>query len=210
MDQKICAKCGVLQPLSLFHKASKEPQGVRSRCKPCVKQDGIDYRERNPERRRQTTREYHARNAASINAKSAKWYAENKEKARKTREMWRERNFDKWRADVAKYQAENKDRLAAAHKIWVERNRAAVSAKQARRNAAMKAATPPWVDLERIQQFYMDVAVMRIATGVAYEVDHIVPIQSKIVCGLHCEANLQVLTAEENKLKHNSFWPDMP
>lgn len=47
-------------------------------------------------------------------------------------------------------------------------------------------------------------------TGVKHHVDHIVPIKSPIVCGLHCEANLQILPEAENIRKGNRHWPDMP
>jgi hypothetical protein len=47
-------------------------------------------------------------------------------------------------------------------------------------------------------------------TGVKWQVDHIVPLISKLVCGLHNEFNLRVITAMENNVKGNRYWPDMP
>ena len=38
----------------------------------------------------------------------------------------------------------------------------------------------------------------------------IVPIINPLVCGLHCESNLQILRADENMKKSNRHWPDMP
>ena len=47
-------------------------------------------------------------------------------------------------------------------------------------------------------------------TGVKWEVDHIVPLASRIVCGLHAETNLRVVPKLVNRIKGNRFWPDMP
>ena len=42
-------------------------------------------------------------------------------------------------------------------------------------------------------------------TGIKHEVDHIIPLQSPFVCGLHVEYNLQVITAKMNRSKGNKL-----
>lgn len=45
-------------------------------------------------------------------------------------------------------------------------------------------------------------------TGIEYVVDHIIPLSSKIVCGLHWEGNLRVITDDENGHKGNKLSPE--
>jgi hypothetical protein len=44
-------------------------------------------------------------------------------------------------------------------------------------------------------------------TGIAFEVDHIVPLQAKVASGLHVPQNLQVLPALANRRKKNRWLP---
>jgi 5-methylcytosine-specific restriction endonuclease McrA len=69
------------------------------------------------------------------------------------------------------------------------------------RNAA---ATPAWANLQAIALVYMRARLHGL------EVDHIVPINHPLVCGLHVEHNLQLLDGDANRAKGNLWWPDMP
>jgi hypothetical protein len=77
-------------------------------------------------------------------------------------------------------------------------------AKCAERRAIQKNAKPDWYEIKLVNKIYA------MATKFGFEVDHIVPLQSKLVCGLHCWDNLQLLSRQENAKKLNITWPDMP
>lgn len=69
---------------------------------------------------------------------------------------------------------------------------------------------PEWANPVAIFRFYEAAATMNKYMHAGLHVDHIVPINSPLVCGLHCEANLQVVPAQYNMSKGNRTWPDMP
>ena len=73
-----------------------------------------------------------------------------------------------------------------------------------KRRSTLLKATPSWANESAIISIYEKA----IAQG--REVDHIVPLHSNLVCGLHVENNLQILTRMENIKKGNRWWPDMP
>lgn len=85
-----------------------------------------------------------------------------------------------------------------------QRNPDYYKAKLAERRAKKKNATPNWSEKELIQMVY------RKGTTLNLEVDHVVPLQSDFVCGLHCWSNLQLLDRQLNAEKGNYIWPDMP
>lgn len=84
------------------------------------------------------------------------------------------------------------------------------NAKSAKRRATKKQAVPGWMDKEKVDAIYAKAQRFMEMTGEPFHVDHIVPLTSDIVCGLHWEGNLQILPGAENLSKHNRSWPDMP
>jgi hypothetical protein len=74
------------------------------------------------------------------------------------------------------------------------------------RRRRFRQATPKWVTVEerrKIRALYAQAQEMSKTLGVPYEVDHIIPLISSEVCGLHVLTNLQILPKEENLLKSN-------
>jgi 5-methylcytosine-specific restriction endonuclease McrA len=99
----------------------------------------------------------------------------------KAREMWGKASY--------KYRQKNKPLYAAL---------------EAKRRATMISVTPRWANVDEIKEIYLEAARR------GMQVDHVVPLQSDFVCGLHVSANLRLLERQENQSKGNRWWPDMP
>jgi hypothetical protein len=94
-------------------------------------------------------------------------------------------------------------------KQWAKKNKGYINSLVAARKAQKLKATPPWADLERITWIY-DLAARRSRReGVRYDVDHVLPLQGKNVCGLHTYENLVILPASDNIAKGNRVSPEL-
>lgn len=94
---------------------------------------------------------------------------------------------------------ENAKRSVAA---WKARNPDRVRARRALDKAEKIRATPQWLseeDLEAMVEMY------KLARLTGTQVDHMVPLRGKTVCGLHVPWNLQLLTPVQNRLKSNKI-----
>lgn len=119
------------------------------------------------------------------------------------------------------YYAANREQAKIAHQKSYEKHKATRRAKcreydrahqaeraarEAYRRAQQLQATPPWLTSEHKEQIK---AIYRLrdqlteTSGIIYHVDHIDPLVSDVLCGLHVPWNLQVITAEENLKKSN-------
>lgn len=145
-------------------------------------------------------------------SKSDKKYQEkpeNKAKHYLVQKQWRETNRDRSN-EVSKLYRERRPEIGIAYrKKYNLVNRDVMNSRLAKYRAAKKAAIPEWADLKSIELLYVKCKRLGIWTGERLHIDHIVPLQSDLVCGLHCENNLRILSAKENVTKGNRHWPDM-
>jgi hypothetical protein len=134
-----------------------------------------------------------------------------------TNKKYLEKNKEKRKAYEKKYAEKNKEKIAERHREWVKNNperqrertaryhaenpHKAIQRSRVRRNTLAN-RTPAWADEDAIKAIYLQAAEFRDA-GIDCEVDHIYPLQGEWVSGLHCEANLQIISAHENRSKQN-------
>jgi len=154
-------------------------------------------------------------------ARSKKWQDANPENVEAVAKIWRESNVVRRREKGYEWIRNNPQNVAASKKkredkareqmrAWRLRNKDKINARKSRREAAKLQATPAWANKFYIGEIYHLAQVRQRVCGGSWHVDHIVPLRSDLVCGLHCEANLQVVPGPYNQQKSNVFWPDMP
>ena len=122
----------------------------------------------------------------------------------------KQRILDKKREYKAKWYEKNKDRLLpkiiAYSKEWRSKNPEKHAAREASRRAVKLKATPRWLNDEHQKAMLLEYELAKWCSnviGVQYDVDHIVPLKGKLVCGLHVPWNLQVILASDNRAKGN-------
>lgn len=177
---KFCAACQTNKPVGAFSIDSSKKDGRCSSCKECAKTRTAQWILKNREAKRIADAKCHVRR-----------YGSNPDGERNRRAMWRAKSPTYFRQ-------------------YLEDNRGAHNARVALRDALKIQATPSWANRTAIAALYDQARKITIETGVPHEVDHAIPLRSRHVCGLHCEANLRIITKAENRSKRNLHWPDTP
>ena len=208
---KRCSKCKEKKPLDAFGPWNTSGKmRLQSYCKTC-------------------SRKYYFENRVRISAQNRIYAAKHKQEIAKYHERYVVDNRDRLKARAGitgpKWRAANKARINARRKEWEKNNQKKARALRAswqkqypekvrafamQHRASQLRAIPRWANEFLISEIY-DLAVRRTKLlGTEWEVDHIVPLQSPLVCGLHTEQNLRVVPRTVNRTKSNVVWPDMP
>lgn len=170
-------------------------------CSQCSKEATQAWRKANADRLREQDRERRAANPGRCDAYKAAWKVRNAEKIRESDRLYREKAKSEIRRKAAERRAMpgHQEKQREYTNAWRRNNPGKASAQVSLRRARRINATPAWANLDKIRSIYSQA----VATGMT--VDHIIPLSHPLVCGLHVECNLQLLTAQENSRKGNSF-----
>ena len=219
IETQVCKKCGLEKPLSEYY-FSKAQNRYLPDCKACRIKYAKAYRKSHPKKRtlvrikeeasgtricskcgvekpfseyeyRKDRNNYRGVCKKCCSTTNSEWYKKNKDVLL---ERNRSRNTElkrKWREDPVNREKHNK-----ASREWLKRNRQYSNAQGAKKRAAKLQATPAWADLKKIKEIYLNCPP-------GHQVDHIFPLISDKMCGLHTESNLQYLPAKENMSKGN-------
>ncbi len=159
---------------------------------------------KNADERRAYAAKYREKNREKIKAYQKKYIALNPDARAESLKKYNEK--PQKLESCAKYREKSRDLLRAAGRNYAKANRPQAAAQLAKYRAAKLKATPAWASSELIGKFYKEAKELSTMTGIVHHVDHIIPLVSAEVCGLHVEFNLQILTGAENQKKGNRQW----
>lgn len=144
-----------------------------------------EYRKNNHQKITKMEIEYRIKNRITLANKTAEWRKNNPNYTYEYRKKNKER--------IAKYRSENKNVARKA---------------SARRRSAKRQAIPSWFsefDELVFHEAYILALQRQAETGIAWHVDHMIPLRARKCCGLHCADNIQVIPAAMNLEKQNKM-----
>ena len=163
------------------------PRKTKGACVDCLKAEW----ERGNTTRADYFRKYNRRE--DVKDRKNEWYQENREQviqAAATR--------------PAQVKREYRNAWKEAHKVQIRADTKA-------RRRKHRDATPLWLTRKQkseLRQLYQIAITMTQTTGEQYVVDHIFPLRSEVVCGLHVPWNLRIITQQQNLQKSNAMPED--
>lgn len=200
---KQCIDCKLTKDVAEYGKHATTADRLMQRCKACQSAYNKQYRTANTERIKANDKALATAQAKMRAARTRQWKKDNPERKKAIDTARYQRHKDAGTLD--KYYGKRDPEVARQRaKQWRKDNPAKVAYNVATARARRHQAVPKWVTKQEkaaMRRLYDQCQQITEQTGVPHQVDHIYPLVSDVVCGLHCLANLQILTAEENNRK---------
>lgn len=176
---KLCVSCKIEKENTAFRQLKTR---LNSWCNDCCKVHKKEWYAKNRETELAKAKEYHYAT-----------YADKREHKVQKAIEWVKNNPEKYKINAKKCYEKTKSKKMAYAGM---------------RRALLRNAVPSWFD--SVKQSIDGIYAMRdwmnlTMFGIKYEVDHIIPLTNKFVCGLHVPNNLQIITQFNNRSKRNIF-----
>jgi hypothetical protein len=183
---KICSQCGKVgldqYDFGVFW--SVRCYYYNSKCKKCENERTKNWKRENKEH---------------ISESNKNWKQENLDKVRQCRIKYRQNNQNKVKQCVRSWQQSNPDKCNQNSRKWQQNNPYKCNQISSKRRALKRNQTPDLTQNEKkkVELYYW----VSQQFGPEWEVDHIIPISKG---GIHHPDNLQIVTKEYNRQKHNN------
>jgi 5-methylcytosine-specific restriction endonuclease McrA len=198
-NMKICTKCKIEKSVAEFSKNRTHADGLRYSCKRCDQVRSAKQRA----------------NPAYVEREKQRCL-NNREKLLVYKKQYYEKHKEKHRALTAARYKNNREATIMRSAAWAKAHPAERLHDCRMRQLTKHRAVLPWLTKgqhQEIREFYRCARELTRQTGIAHEVDHIVPLRGKQwlnghlieVRGFHAPWNLQIITAKENNKKLNKF-----
>ena len=193
VETKVCSKCGIGKPVLDFYTAPNTDNGLRKRCKECMKSH---------------MRQYYTLNRTEFLSKNKKYYDDNSEKCKIAAKRWHDANKESYSA----YKKTYKKKRCNTEPLFKLREALGVRIRQSLSNRGFtkKSRTREMVglDFEYLRNYLEYTWFLNYGTeydGQPVHIDHIVPCSAanteQEIIALQHWSNLQYLTPEDNLAK---------
>jgi len=115
---KTCTKCKITKPFSEYNKSKQAKSGLKPRCRECQKEDGQEWRDNNPDNKR----EYYLKNRQTSLDNSKKYAIRNRDKLKEYNKEYYKENKQIAISNAREYALRNKDKIAEYKKAWVKKH----------------------------------------------------------------------------------------
>ena len=188
MIEKVCTKCKVKKNKLEFHKNKRSSDGLKSMCKKCKNQ-------------------YYLDNSEKIKLKAKKRYIIKKDQIKEYQKIYKKNNREKINLRERNYKKKRrvndevyilKENLSCLIRNGLKLYNHKKNTKTLKILGLNFKDFKEYLNNNKYGFSYLDKDI---------DLDHIIPITSPIVCGLHVSWNMQYLTRSANSKKGNSLPP---
>jgi hypothetical protein len=180
-----------------------------SRNRSKMLEKGKKYRTEHGDQVSQTKKNWYKKNKEHRSNRGKLYYKKNQDAIKKKSSDYFKANRELQILKRRRHYSDNKPAYKAANTRWRRSNLARYNFLAAKHRKAVKRATPEWLTDAHWQEiddiYHLAKEMAWLNEGTPFHVDHIVPLQGEVVCGLHVPWNLQLLSPTNNMRKNNKF-----